>query len=119
MVPLITGARPIIGFFRAGTSLPPSCQPTLGGGDDDPLQPLQPLQGAAGGSRGRGVQPEATAEPDRAGTRLGAPLQVLVPALRNVDARVDFGRPIYAEPGAVGDAVIEQTRRLMENRETA
>ena len=50
---------------------------------------------------------------------LAATLQVLVPALRNVDARVEFGSPIHAEPGAVGAAVIEQTRRLMENRETA
>jgi hypothetical protein len=47
---------------------------------------------------------------------LAATLQVLVPALRNVDARVEFGSPLYAEPGAVGDAVIEETRRLMENR---
>ena len=30
---------------------------------------------------------------------LAATLQVLVPALRNVDARVEFGRPIHAEPG--------------------
>jgi 1-acyl-sn-glycerol-3-phosphate acyltransferase len=51
---------------------------------------------------------------------LAATLQVLIPALRNVNARVDFGRPIYAEPGtAVGDAVIEETRWLMENREAA
>jgi 1-acyl-sn-glycerol-3-phosphate acyltransferase len=50
---------------------------------------------------------------------LAATLQVLVPALRNVDAGVEFGRPIHAEPGAVGDAVIEGTRRLIENRETA
>ena len=50
---------------------------------------------------------------------LAATLQVIFPALRNVDARVEFGSPIHAEPGAVGDAVIEQTRRLMENRETA
>jgi 1-acyl-sn-glycerol-3-phosphate acyltransferase len=50
---------------------------------------------------------------------LAATLQMLVPALRNVDARVEFGSPIYAEPGALGDAVIEETRRLMENRETA
>jgi hypothetical protein len=43
---------------------------------------------------------------------------MLVPALRNVNARVDFGRPIYAEPGAaVGDAVIDETRRLMECRD--
>ena len=47
---------------------------------------------------------------------LAATLQVLVPALRNVDARVDFGRPIHAEPGSVGGAVIEETRRLMEGR---
>jgi Acyltransferase len=47
---------------------------------------------------------------------LAATLQVLVPALRNVDARVEFGRPIHAESGAVGDAVIEETRRLMESR---
>jgi Acyltransferase len=47
---------------------------------------------------------------------LAATLQVLVPALRNVDARVEFGSPLYAEPGAVGDAVIEETRRLMEDR---
>lgn len=49
---------------------------------------------------------------------LAATLQVFVPALRNVDARVDFGRPIHAEPGAVGEAVIKETRRLIENRET-
>jgi Acyltransferase len=47
---------------------------------------------------------------------LAATLQVLVPALRNVDARVEFGSPIHAESGAVGDAVIEETRRLMESR---
>jgi 1-acyl-sn-glycerol-3-phosphate acyltransferase len=50
---------------------------------------------------------------------LAATLQVLVPALRNVDVRVEFGRPIHTEPEvAVGDAVIEETRRLMEIRET-
>jgi len=49
---------------------------------------------------------------------LAATLQMLVPALRDVDARVEFGRPIYAEAGAaVGDAVILETRRLMERRE--
>jgi hypothetical protein len=32
---------------------------------------------------------------------------------------VEFGRPIHADPGAVGDAVIEETRRLIENRQTA
>jgi hypothetical protein len=49
---------------------------------------------------------------------LAATLQMLIPALRNVDARVEFGRPIYAETGAaVGDAVIQETRRLMERRE--
>jgi len=46
---------------------------------------------------------------------LAATLQMLVPALRDVDVRVDFGRPVYAEPGAtVGDAVARETRRLME-----
>jgi 1-acyl-sn-glycerol-3-phosphate acyltransferase len=49
---------------------------------------------------------------------LAATLQMLVPALRNVDVLVAFGRPIHAEPGAaVGDAVIEETRRLMERRD--
>jgi 1-acyl-sn-glycerol-3-phosphate acyltransferase len=48
---------------------------------------------------------------------LAATLQVLLPALRNVNVLVEFGRPIYAEPGtAVGEAVIEETRRLMEIR---
>ena len=51
---------------------------------------------------------------------LAATLQVLVPALRNVDARVEFGLPIYAEPGAaIGEAMIEEMRLLMEIRETA
>jgi putative hemolysin len=46
---------------------------------------------------------------------LAATLQMLIPALRNVDARVQFGCPIYAEPGApMGDAVIEETRRMMD-----
>jgi hypothetical protein len=50
---------------------------------------------------------------------LAATFQLLIPALRNVNARVDFGRPIYAERCAtVGDAVIEETRRLMKGRET-
>ncbi len=50
---------------------------------------------------------------------LAATLQVLIPALRNVDVRVDFGRPIHADQrAAVGVAVIEETRRLMEIRET-
>lgn len=49
---------------------------------------------------------------------LAATLQMLIPALRDVDARVDFGHPIYAEQGAaVRDAVIEEARRLMKNRE--
>src|SRR5919112_158236 len=48
---------------------------------------------------------------------LAATLQVLIPALRNVDVRVEFGHPIYTEPGtAVGGAVIEESRRLMESR---
>src|SRR5919112_4989645 len=50
---------------------------------------------------------------------LAAPLQVLAPALRHVGATGEFGRPIHAEPGVVGDAVIEETRRLMERSETA
>ena len=50
---------------------------------------------------------------------LAATLQMLIPALRNVEARVDFGRPIYAEAVAtIGEAVIEETRRLMETRKT-
>src|SRR5919112_2009531 len=47
---------------------------------------------------------------------LAATLQVLIPALRNVEVRVDFGHPILTEPGtAAGGAVIEETRRLMES----
>jgi hypothetical protein len=47
---------------------------------------------------------------------LAATLQMLIPALRNVHARVQFGRPIYAEPEVpVGEAVIEETRRMMKN----
>ena len=50
---------------------------------------------------------------------LAATLQVLIPALRDVEARVEFGRPISAERGAaVGDAVIEEMRQLMEIPET-
>lgn len=46
---------------------------------------------------------------------LAATLQILIPALRDVDALVRFGRPIHAGAGvAVGDAVIAETRRLME-----
>ena len=46
---------------------------------------------------------------------LAATFQLLIPALRDVDARVEFGSPIYAEPGAaVGDTVIEEMRRLMQ-----
>jgi 1-acyl-sn-glycerol-3-phosphate acyltransferase len=46
---------------------------------------------------------------------LAATCQLLIPALRNVDVRVDFGLPIHADQGAaVGVAVIEETRRLME-----
>ncbi len=45
---------------------------------------------------------------------LAATLQMLVPALRNVEVRVEFGRPVHAEQEtAVGDAVIEEMRRLM------
>ena len=51
---------------------------------------------------------------------LAATLQVLVPALRNVDANVEFGHPIHAEAGtAIGDAVTEEMRQLMEHSERA
>ena len=51
---------------------------------------------------------------------LAATLQMLTPALRDVDARVQFGRPIYAGASdGIGEAVIEETRRLMEDAETA
>jgi hypothetical protein len=41
---------------------------------------------------------------------------MLIPALRDVNVRVKFGRPIYAgEGGGLGKAVVEETRRLMEN----
>jgi len=48
---------------------------------------------------------------------LAATLQMLVPALRDVNIRVEFGSPIYVgeEGGGIGEAVIEETRRLMEN----
>jgi hypothetical protein len=50
---------------------------------------------------------------------LAATLQMLTPALRDVDARVEFGRPIHAGArGGIGEAVIEETRCLMENAET-
>ena len=50
---------------------------------------------------------------------LAATLQMLTPALRDVDARAEFGRPIYAGArGSIGEAVIEETRRLMENAKT-
>ncbi len=49
---------------------------------------------------------------------LAATLQMLVPALRDVKVRVEFGRPVYAGAGeVVGDAVTRETRRLMERRE--
>jgi hypothetical protein len=51
---------------------------------------------------------------------LAATLQMLTPALRDVDASVEFGRPICAGAGGgIGEAVIEETRRLMENEQTA
>jgi len=47
---------------------------------------------------------------------LAATLQMLTPTLRDVDARVEFGRPIHAGArGGIGEAVIEETKRLMEN----
>ena len=51
---------------------------------------------------------------------LAATLQMLIPALRDVNVRVEFGRPIYSGArGGIGQAVIEETRRLMENGSTA
>ena len=45
---------------------------------------------------------------------LAATLQMLTPPLRDVDARVEFGRPIYAAArSGIGEAVIEETRLLM------
>jgi 1-acyl-sn-glycerol-3-phosphate acyltransferase len=50
---------------------------------------------------------------------LAATLQMLTPALRGVDARVEFGRPTYAGArDGIGEAVIEETRRLIENGQT-
>ncbi len=47
---------------------------------------------------------------------LAATLQMLVPALRNVSVQVEFGRPIPAgESSRVGDAVLDEARRLMLN----
>jgi putative hemolysin len=49
---------------------------------------------------------------------LAATLQMLIPALRDVNARVEFGRAIHTEGGSrLGDAVIQEARRLMERRE--
>ena len=45
---------------------------------------------------------------------LAATLQMLAPALRNVTTRISFGRPVRAEDGAVREAVLEETRRLIE-----
>ena len=45
---------------------------------------------------------------------LAATLQMLTPPLRDVDARVEFGRPIYAAArSGIGEAVIEEARLLM------
>ena len=45
---------------------------------------------------------------------------MLAPALRDVDARVEFGRPIYAGAKVgIGEAVIEEARRLVQNAATA
>jgi putative hemolysin len=50
---------------------------------------------------------------------LAATLQMLAPALRAVNVRVEFGHPIYAQStDGIGEAVIEETRRLMENAGT-
>jgi 1-acyl-sn-glycerol-3-phosphate acyltransferase len=48
---------------------------------------------------------------------LAATLQMLMPALRNVSTRVEFGRPVRAEGspgGVVSRAVSEEARRLIE-----
>ena len=47
---------------------------------------------------------------------LAATLQMLVPTLRTVTARVEFGSPVRAAPG-VGEAVRAEARRLMERLE--
>ncbi|MBA2443490.1 MAG: 1-acyl-sn-glycerol-3-phosphate acyltransferase [Rubrobacter sp.] len=50
---------------------------------------------------------------------LAATLQMLVPALRDVVTRVDFGRPVAAsEPGSgsVSERVTQEARRLVEQR---
>ena len=46
---------------------------------------------------------------------LAATLQMLIPSLRDVCVRVEFGRPLQAGPG-VGEAVRAEARRLMERR---
>ncbi|MBD0372088.1 MAG: hypothetical protein ICV60_14705 [Pyrinomonadaceae bacterium] len=47
---------------------------------------------------------------------LAATLQMLIPALRDVDVKVEFGNPIYAAgANGIGQAVLEETRRLIEN----
>jgi len=51
---------------------------------------------------------------------LAATLQMLVPVLRNVNIRVEFGNPIYAgDRGEIGKAVIAETRRLMGRNSTS
>ena len=45
---------------------------------------------------------------------LAATLQMLIPALRNVTTRVVFGRPIYAEDGALREPVLDEMRHLIE-----
>jgi 1-acyl-sn-glycerol-3-phosphate acyltransferase len=51
---------------------------------------------------------------------LAATLQMLVPILRNVNIRVEFGDPIYAgDRGEIGKAVIAETRRLMGRNSTS
>jgi hypothetical protein len=50
---------------------------------------------------------------------LAATLQMLIPALRDVDVGVAFGRPVYAGArGGIGEAVLDETRRLMESSQT-
>ena len=47
---------------------------------------------------------------------LAASIQMMTPALRNVAARVVFGRPVNAGDGAVRETVLNEMRRLIEHR---
>lgn len=47
---------------------------------------------------------------------LAATFQMLIPAMRNVTTRVEFGRPIQPAPPAVNEAVLAEMARLIEHR---